>query len=378
MNHPFSSYRELFPALSDYVYLSSCSQSALAIPVSKAIDEYNNNLLLSGDNWNQAIKRMEETRKKFAELIGAEPDEIAILTSVSDTISSVATGLPYQKGKNKIVITDIDFPTVGHIWLAQEQFKTNIRFIPSSNGIIDIEQYEQEVDNDTLLTCVPHVSYYSGYKQDIKEIAKIVHKKGSLILVDAYQSAGHIPINVKEMDIDILTTGTRKYMLGIPGAAFLYVKKDLAEQLNPRVTGWFGQEKSAAFDIFNPVLAPRTRRFETGTPSFISIYAACEALNLLLQIGVNNIESYLNQLSNFTLNYGLSKGLKITGTLLNECSSSLKSFYVENASKVGELLKEKKIVVAARNDVVRIAPHFYNNKVDIMCAIDELAKLIKK
>ncbi|WP_324611574.1 aminotransferase class V-fold PLP-dependent enzyme [Bacillus massiliglaciei] len=160
---------------------------------------------------------------KFAKLIGAETDEVAILCSVSDAISTIATSLPFQKVKNKIMFTDIDFPTVGHIWFAQEPFKDNISMIRSLNGEIPLEQYEKEITTDTFLTCIPHVNYYNGYKQNVREIADIAHRKGSLLFVDAYQSAGHIPIDVKEMDIDILTTGSRKYMLGIPGVSFLYI-----------------------------------------------------------------------------------------------------------------------------------------------------------
>lgn len=163
---------------------------------------------------------------KFAELIGAETGEVAVLCSVSDAISAIAASLPYQQEKNKIMFTDIDFPTVGHIWFAQEQFKDNVSVIRSSNGEISLEQYEKEITTDTLITCIPHVNYYNGYKQNVREIAEIAHRKGSLLFVDAYQSAGHIPIDVKEMEIDILATGTRKYMLGIPGVAFLYIKKN--------------------------------------------------------------------------------------------------------------------------------------------------------
>ncbi|MDE3839106.1 aminotransferase [Bacillus methanolicus] len=376
MSHPYCSYRSLFPTLSTHVHLASCSQGALAQPVSKAIEEYHNGLLLSGSNWDEAIEKVEETRKKFAELIGAETDEIAVLSSVSDAISAIATSLPYQKEKNKIVFTDIDFPTVGHIWLAQEQFKDNITFIRSSNGIIHVEQYEKEVKHDTLLTCIPHVCYYNGYMQNLKVIADIVHKKGSLLFVDAYQSAGQIPINVKEMDIDILAAGTRKYMLGIPGVAFLYIKKELAENLKPRVTGWLGQEKTSEFDIYHPVFAAGARRFETGTPSFISVYAAYEAIKLLLEVGIDNIQSYLKELTRFTLHYGQEKGLHIIGPLSTKCRSSMTSFYVENASKIEGFLREKNIVVSARKDVIRIAPHFYNTKDELEYAIAELSNLI--
>jgi selenocysteine lyase/cysteine desulfurase len=376
MIHPYDSYRSLFPTLSTHVHLASCSQGALARPVSKAIEEYHVGLLLSGSNWNEAMKKLEETREKFAELIGAQPDEIAVVPSVSHAISAIAASLPYQKGKNKIVFTDIDFPTVGHIWLAQETMKDNITMIRSSNGVVHLEQYEKEVTHDTILTCIPHVYYYNGFKQNLKAIADIVHRKGSLLFVDAYQSAGHIPIDVKEMEIDILAAGTRKYMLGIPGIAFLYIKKELAEQLKPRVTGWLGQEKASTFDIYHPVFAAGARRFETGTPSFISVYAAYEALKLLLGVGIHNIESYLQELTQFTLHYGQEKGLHIIGPQSFESRTSLVSFYVEKASAIEGLLKEKNIVVSARQDVIRMAPHFYNTKDELKHAIDELSSLM--
>ncbi|WP_047154720.1 aminotransferase class V-fold PLP-dependent enzyme [Aneurinibacillus tyrosinisolvens] len=376
MIHPYYSYRSLFPTLSTHLHLASCSQSALAEPISKAIEEYHNSLLSCGNNWNEAMKKVEETRKKFAEFIGAEPDEVAVLSSVSAAISAIATSLPYHQEKNKVLLSDIDFPTVGHIWLAQEPFKDNMSFIHSSNGIIHLEQYEKEVTNHTLLTSIPHVNYYNGFKQNLRAIADIIHRKGSLLFVDAYQSTGHIPINVKEMDIDILVTGTRKYMSGIPGVAFLYVKKELAGQLKPRVTGWLGQEKASAFDIHHPVFAAGTRRFERGTPSFISVYAAYEALKLLLEIDICNIELYLKELAQFTLDYGQEKGLHIIGPLSTENKTSLTSFYVENASKVEGLLREKNILVSARKDVIRIAPHFYNTKDEIQYTIKELAGLI--
>ncbi|MGH1145388.1 aminotransferase class V-fold PLP-dependent enzyme [Bacillus pseudomycoides] len=373
MNHNF--YRSLFPILDTHIHLASCSQSALAKSVSEGIEEYHKSLLLFGSNWNEAIRKMDETRMKFAELIGAETDEIAVLSSVSDAISAIATSLPYQQKKNKIVFTDIDFPTVGHIWFAQEPFKDNISVIRSSNGEIPLEQYEKEITTDTLVTCIPHVNYYNGYKQNVREIAGIVHKKGSLLFVDAYQSAGHIPIDVKEMEIDILATGTRKYMLGIPGVTFLYIKKELAEQLRPRVTGWLGQEKASSFNIYNSVFASGTRRFETGTPSFISIYAAYEALKLLLEVGIDNIETYLKELTQFIIHYGQEKGLHLIGPLSTDDRTSLMSFYIENASNVEKILRDKKIIVSARKDVIRIAPHFYNTKDEIKYAMDELAIL---
>ncbi|MCM3768313.1 aminotransferase class V-fold PLP-dependent enzyme [Neobacillus niacini] len=156
------------------------------------------------------------------------------------------------------------------------------------------------------------------------------------------------------------------------------MKKELAEKLEPRVTGWFGQENVTKFDIFNSVFAPGARRFETGTPSFISIYAAYEALNLLLKVGIHNIQSYLKKLAEFTRGFGIQKGLQITGPLSTECSSGLTSFYIGNAPEVEGILREKNIIVSARKDVIRMAPHFYNTKDELEYAITELSNLANR
>ncbi|WP_407545283.1 aminotransferase class V-fold PLP-dependent enzyme [Priestia sp. HNGD-A6] len=377
MNNSFSSYRSLFPVLSEYVHVASCSQGAIAQPVSQAIEDYHNELLLLGTNWKQATLKLEATREKFAELINAEPDEIAILPSVSDALSAVATSLSYHPSKNEIIVTDMDFPTVGHVWYAQEKHGATVSLMRSLDGVIPLKQYEKDVTERTLLTCMSHASYENGIVQNLKDIANIVHKKGSLLFVDASQSAGHIPIDVKEMNIDMLATVTRKYMLGIPGVAFLYMKKELAEQVKPRHTGWFGQESETKFDIFHSTYAAGSRRFETGTPSFISVYAAHAALKLLLDVGVSPIHFYLKELSRFTKEFGVQNGLQVNLPFDTEITSGITSFHMANASEIEQRLKEKNILVSARNDVIRIAPHFYNTKEEVAYAITELSKLAK-
>lgn len=156
---------------------------------------------------------------------------------------------------------------------------------------------------------------------------------------------------------------------------FFSQKKELAEQLKPKVTGWMGQEQASSFNIYNSAFARGARRFETGTPSFISIYAAYEALKLLLEVGIDNIETYLKELTQFTIHCGQEKGLHLIGPLSIDNRTSLISFYIENASNVEKILRDKKIIVSARKDVIRIAPHFYNTKDEIKYAIDELAIL---
>lgn len=278
--------------------------------------------------------------------------------------------------KNNIVFTDIDFPAVGQVWLAQDRFKHNFTVIHGHGGIIGITQYEHEISDQTLLTCVPHVSHYNGFQQDLKQIAEIVHQKGSLLFVDAYQSAGHIPINVKDMDIDILAAGTRKYMLGIPGTAFLYIKRELAEQFKPQMTGWFGKDRDSAFELFDSRFAAGAKRFETGTPSFAGLYAADAALKILLETGTDRIGSYLRKLAGFSLQYAAEKELQIAGPQTVEGRTSLISVYAEDAAGIEAKLRRKNIITSARKDIIRIAPHFYSTKDEMKYAIDEISALL--
>ncbi|MEC3607606.1 aminotransferase class V-fold PLP-dependent enzyme [Bacillus glycinifermentans] len=376
MNHPFHSFRSLFPVLSNRVYLAACSAGALALPVSDAVDEYRRQLLESGADWQAAMEKMAAAKEKFARLIGAETDEIAVMSSVSDAVSAIALSLPHHRQKNKVAFTDIDFPAIGQIWLSQEAFKNKITVIQSHNGMIDMAQIQKDICDRTLLTCVPHVSYYNGYKQDLKQIADIVHQKGSLLFVDAYQSAGHVPINVKDMDVDILAAGTRKYMLGIPGTAFLYVRRGLSRKFKPQMTGWFGRDGKSAFDLFDSRFAEGAKRFETGTPSFAGLYAADAALEILLEAGADRIDAYLRKLAGFALEYGAEKGLRIAGPQTVRNRSSLISIYAGDAAGIGAVLRERNVITAARKDVIRIAPHFYNTEEDIKQAIDEISALL--
>ncbi|WP_025719450.1 aminotransferase class V-fold PLP-dependent enzyme [Paenibacillus sp. 1-18] len=375
MKHPFQSYRQLFPVLSSHIHVGSCSQGAVSRQVSAAIEEYHRSLLQYGNNGELSMARLEEARAHFAKLIGAEPDEIAVLSSASEAIAGVATALPYVPGKEGIVYADTDFPTVGHIWQAQELFRDHIRCIPSIEGEVTIEQYKEHITEKTALVIASHVNYTNGFQQDLKSIAAIAHQNQALLFVDAYQSAGVIPVDVKAMGIDILVTGARKYMLGIPGVAFLYVSKDRIDRFKPRLTGWLGQELASRFDIAHPVPAVGTRRFESGLPSFISIFAANAALKLLLEIGVTNIQAYMSELLEFSVAYGSRKGLNIRIPYRGGTLPSLLAVEVADVTAVEMRLRSQNMIVSARKDVIRVAPHFYNTAEEIRRVMDELARI---
>ncbi|WP_312112159.1 aminotransferase class V-fold PLP-dependent enzyme [Brevibacillus reuszeri] len=375
MSFPFAREREYFPILQEKIQLSSCSQSALSKQVEAAIEEYTETLRHTGMDWMLWMEKVGVAKAEFAKLINAELDEIAVLSSVSDCASSVASALDFTGERSKIVTTEMDFPSIGHVWLAQQKRGATIRFIPEVNHCIPLVYYSESVDEQTLITSIPHVSYYNGFKQDLAQIAAIVHEKGSYLFVDAYQSAGGVAIDVKKTDVDFLTAGSQKFMLGIPGIAFLYVKKELAEKLEPTVTGWFGRVNPFAFDGKLLDFAEGARRFETGTPPMINGFAAAAAIQLLNEIGVERIETYLETLSQTAITYAQEKGLKVMSPTDISQKASNTAIYIPQASKAEAMLKEKGIIVSARNDVIRIAPHFYNTEQEVIAAIDALVKL---
>lgn len=352
-----------FPTLTNRNYLASCSQGLLPASTSDAITAYHEELLDNGTNWDAAMGMLERARESFAALIGADPDEIAVVSSVSHAISAIATAFPDPLTRDEVIFTDFDFPTVADVWTAQAKFQGKLHVIPSEHGKISPASFEDHISEKTLLTSIPHVHYKSGLKLDIKEIAEIAHRKGSLLFVDAYQSAGHCPIHVKEMGIDFLATGTRKYLLGIPGIAFLYIDKKIADTLQPSMTGWLGKGKKDA------------RKFDTGTPSFISAYAAKASLDFIQSVGVRHIAAYLEELRAFTVQYGRKKGLRLYGAEEVENRTSLTAFFHPRAAEVVHKLQEKGIVLTAKENIIRIAPHVYNTRQDIERAIDEIVQL---
>ena len=367
-----------FPSLNNQLMLSSCSQSAPPQAVFDGLQAYQETLINQGMNWTAWMEKVESAKRKFAELINADLEEIAVLSTVSDAISSVINTLPFDSD-DEVVVTELDFPCVGQV-LQSLNLRENVpvTFIPETDHTIDSKSFEKYITPKTKLICVPHVSYYNGALQDLASISRIAKENGSLFFVDAYQSAGAVPIDVKEMGVDILVTGIQKYLMGIPGITFLYMKKELSSQLTPAVTGWFGQSNPFAFDVKGVDYADKTRRFNTGTPSIVNAYAAEQALDYILEVGISEIETYLKGLSSHALTYAKAKGFTVMSPQDVEKKAPTTAIYVENANEVEEKMRAKGIIVSARKDVIRVAPHIYNTEDDITLAIDTLAEVVNE
>ena len=238
--------RHRFPIFERLVYINSCSQGALSDSVREAYAGYLRDWDDRGSPWEYWVEQTERARASFAGLVNAAPDEVAVTSSISEGVSAIATGLRYGGRRNKIVLSDYEFPTVGQIFHAQESRGARVVHVPPApDGTIPIEGFERAIDEETLLVGMPHVSYRTGTMLDVERVTQLAHDRGALVLLDAYQSAGSVPLDVKALDVDVLAAGALKYLLGSAGLAFLYCRRELVERFWPTATGWFADR-----DIF--------------------------------------------------------------------------------------------------------------------------------
>jgi selenocysteine lyase/cysteine desulfurase len=357
-----STLRSRFPILREKTYVYNCSQGALSDAAESGIRAYTESWRSSSAPWNDWVEAYEAMRAEFARFINADPDEIAIMTSASAGINAIANGLQFN-GRAKVVMGEYEFPTMGQIWLAQRARGAQIEFLEGVNNAIPMEAYERSIDERTAIVPLTHVSFVNGFRSDVAAVTRLAHDRGAPVFLDGFQDCGTRPIDVKALDVDFYVTGTLKYLLGPPGLAFLYVKRSVIDSLKPTLTSWMAQRDAFAYNTRKLDPAPDARRFEGGSPSMPSIYAARPALALLASIGMENVAAQIAQLTR-----AFQQGTRALGiaSKTNDLSAGplvvLRS--TDPAALVGKLT-ERGVVVSARLDGVRFSFHVYNNLADV-------------
>jgi selenocysteine lyase/cysteine desulfurase len=213
--------RSRFPIFENKVYLNSCSQGALSAEVRQSYEAYMRDWDEKGSPWEYWVERMEAARHAFAGLVNAEPNEVAVTTSVSAGVSTLASAFDFTGERNKIVVSDFEFPTVAQVWHAQEARGAKIVHVPSAGNIIPVQRFADAIDERTKLVSITHICFRNGSKLDIPVIVELAHKKGALVLLDSYQALGTMPVDVKALKVDFLAGGVLKYLLGSAGLAYL-------------------------------------------------------------------------------------------------------------------------------------------------------------
>ena len=364
--------RGRFPIFEHTTYVNSCSQGALSVDVRRAYEEYLAGWDEHGAEWEHWVERAEAARAAFARLVGAHPDEVAVVTSVSQAVSAVVSTLDLS-ARPRIVLSELEFPTVGQIAHAQELRGAEVvHVLPEADGTIPAERFAEAVDERTALVCCTAVSFRTGARLDVGEVARIGHERGALVLADSYQAVGSVPLDARELGVDFLAGGTVKYLLASAGLGFLFVRDGLLPGLTPTQTGWFADE-----DIFEMQIAryrphASARRFDAGTPPVPNIYAGLAGMGLVEQAGVQAIATHVRE-----LNERLLAGLDELGATVATPRSSYGALVcvasTDPQALVGALAQER-IATSSRDRNLRISLHLYNVEEDVDHVLDALRR----
>jgi selenocysteine lyase/cysteine desulfurase len=368
----WAAFRAEFPTLLTKTYLASGSYGLLARPVEAAFRRYLDDRLEKGVDWGGWTARAEAVREGMAGLLNAGADEIAVTTSASAGVNSLASALDFSGPRNKVVVSNFEFPTGAQIWHAQAPRGAVVEHVPEGPDGIPLEHFERAIDDRTKIVQITHVCYRNGSRLDVEAIARIAHARGALVLLDAFQSVGAMAVDAKALGVDFAVGGMLKYLLGTAGIGFLYVDRRHLADLAPTVSGWFAQADIDAMDIFANTPAPTAARFQSGTPPVVNCYAAEAGIALIRGIGVAAIEARIRDLTGEAMDRLADAGCTLATPRDDKRRGPQIAIRATDPAALTARLAERDIVVSWRDGSVRAMFHAYNDASDVSALLDGL------
>ena len=374
------SYRSQFPILEKTLYLINHSLGAMPRKTYDRLHDYAEAWATRGIRaWAEGWWEMPLTvGDKVACIIGAAPGSVVMHQNVSVCQAIILSCFDLSQRRNKIVYEAMNFPSVMYVYDAHaEAAGANVVRVPSDDGItIDTQRMIDAIDEDTLLVPMSHVLFKSAYIQDAKAIVEKAHAVGAMVVLDTYQSAGTVPFSVTELGVDFATGGSVKWLLGGPGAGYLYVRPDLRAGLKPKITGWSAHQAPFAFEP-EMTYAEDAHRFLHGSPAIPTLYAAESGYDLINEIGVERIrEKSLRQTSRLIELAG-EHGWRVNSPLKAEQRGGSVIFDVPYAGEVVRELANRDVLVDYRPGAgVRIGPHFFTTDEEVEAVVAEIKSIL--
>lgn len=348
----------------------------MSVDVIHALKKYQQSLLKQGNPWEEWAAEVYKACELFSKIIGAKPEEICPHYSASSALISLLSSFR-PNGRKKIVTTDLDYPTIGVTLNGLKEYGFEVEIIKNQEGVIDVNEYRKAVDSDTLLVATFHVSALNGFRQNVKEISEICRGEGAYFLIDVYQSIGVEPVDVRKMDVDFLVAGATKFLLGLPGAGFLYVKQEVVDSLRPSAVSWFSQKDPFRFGPEKMDYRKDAKRFEMGTWSVPSMYAAAAGINIIAEIGVNKIYQHVEKIKKHFINLIYDQGFEFFSPIDESVGPTLSVLIGSKSHEVELLMRRRKVITSARGPGLRFAHHFFNSRQDVQKAVGQLSKVLK-
>jgi kynureninase len=383
VSDPLLIYRPEFPILERTTYLVSNSLGAMPRGVADRLAEYVDQWAELGvrawageDGWWQMPIAVGD---EIAPLIGAGPGEIAMLPNVTIAQTAVLSALDYSTGRDTIVMTALDFPSVRYVY---DQLATRlgarIVVVPSDDGItIDTERLVAAIDERTKLVAISHVLFRSAFIMDVETICRRAHDRGALVSLDAFHSVGVMPVDVKALAVDFLSGGVLKWLCGGPGGSFLYASPQATASLSPSFTGWQAHEHPFAFDA-EMHYAAGAWRWLNGTPAIPALFAAIEGPRLLRRAGIQHVRAKSIRQTSRLIELADARGYSVTAPRNAEQRGGTVAFDVPHAYGVAQALLANNVIVDYRpNAGVRVAPHFYTSDEELERAVEMIDEILR-
>jgi selenocysteine lyase/cysteine desulfurase len=362
----FDTYRSEFPITKRCVFMNHAAISPLSMRVVSTVESLFREFSHYGSEYYPRwAKRIEEVRRLFAALVHADPGEIAFVTNTSEGLSAIAAGLDWKEGDG-VLIARPDFPTNVYPWMNLERKGVRVHYFERHGGRFSIEEVDKALTPGARLLSVSSVDFATGFLCDLEALGEFCRRKGLLFCVDAIQSLGLIPIDVKKYGIHFLASGGHKWLLSAMGCGCLFVSKDVDDLVHPVQVGWKSVVQEEEFFQIQFDLKPDALRFEPGTMNVAGIYALGASLELLMELDVEKAYAHV-----MALNDLLYEGLKerkiriVTPIGANERSGILSFIPSSDPKSLYHFLSKEMVRVSLRNQMIRLSPHFYNNKDDI-------------
>jgi kynureninase len=377
-----AAYRDEFPVVRRKSYLISASLGPVSDRSKRYLQEYVEAWETMGAPepvWFERIfPRIREVKRIYAGMIGAEPSELAVTTNVTMALASVLSCLDLSGERNRIVLTELDFPTDGHVSLAHRRHGAEVKFLPSADGLtVPVESFGEAIDDRTALVIINRVLYRSSALLDVREICRLAREAGALTVIDDFHGAGIVPIDVHDVGCDFHTTGVLKWLCGGPGLTFLYARNDLIPTLEPAIAGWWSQAEPFAFKTEELVYHPTARRFETGTHPAPTAFIAQGGLEIITEVGPERIRERQGELTDYVIERADAADLPVRTPRDRTARGGVVNVGVgEQAGKIAEALYERDVCVDHRGDGIRVSPHFFTTEDDVDRLFDTLATLI--
>ncbi len=373
--------RSEFPILEHTTYLINHSLGAMPRKVYDNLREYADMWATRGIRawaegwWASPV----ETGNLIARIIDAPAGSVVMHQNVSVIQGFVASCLDYSGPRNRIVYTDMNFPTVMYVWEAQRRHGAEIVSVPSRDGIgVETEDLLAAIDERTLLVPISHVLFQTGYRQDLEAIVARAHEVGAMVMADCYQSTGTVPFSVTELGLDMVCGGSVKWLCGGPGAGYLYVRPELRDTLEPGLTGWMAHAEPFAFEPGPQRYADDATRLLHGSPAVPALYAARAGYEIIGDVGVERIrEKSVVQTERF-LARADERGLTTRSPRDPARRGGTVTLAVEQAPAVVKALAEREILVDCRPNVgLRISPHFYTTNDELDACLDAVVEIVE-